>query len=113
MNDKMLEEYFNNMVNSVYKILPLFEERNEGLFKHIQSLTYELNGLPYLDFVSVDYQYITLLATLESMSDDALIMSLDASISEEEYKKSLELIRREVFKCINIVNNLASKSGDK
>jgi lipid II:glycine glycyltransferase (peptidoglycan interpeptide bridge formation enzyme) len=101
-SDILFKEYISNLVDRIYKILPLYEEQNEGLFKNIQSLIYELNGLTHVIEGCLDSEYLTLLATLESLSDDALVMD-----------DNKEVVRREVFKCINIVKKIGEKAIDE
>lgn len=108
-SDPIFHDYISKLVDRIYKILPLYEERNEGLFKNIQSLIFELNNLPNVVEKTLDADYIVLLATLESICDEALFMTEE----EDEYTHSL--VRREVFKCVNIVGKIgerAIKDGD-
>jgi len=106
MYRQAIEDYMNKLVNRVYKILPLYEklEERRGLFKYIQSLLFEFDGLP--DFMS-DFknssEFIVLYATLESLSDEALF--------DDDNK---EVVKREVFKCIRLIEKLKDKMvGDQ
>ena len=97
-NSKKLITYLETSINSIFKILPLFEEKNTGVHVYIESLLFELYGLN--DSVSIEYayEYISLLSNLESIKKE-----LQKEVSEKT------IIKREVFKCINIVKNMVSK----
>lgn len=97
-NNEKLVVYLNSVVNSVFKILPLYEEQNVGVQTYIESLLFELYGLE--DAVSMEhsYEYISLLSTLESVKKE---------VAKEDSKKPT--IKREVFKCINIIKNMVGK----
>lgn len=92
------------LIDRIYKILPLFEEKNEGLFRYIQSLIYELDGLFHV-IVSLksNAEYLSLVATLEALSDDLIVFSSEKDI-----------VKREVFRCIDIVKRIekATESGE-
>jgi hypothetical protein len=84
-----IDPYFNQLINRVFKLLPLREEQNTGLDRYIESLIAELFGVKEL-FLMVDDAYlVSLLATLESLK----------LLDFQQY-------RREVFKCIGLVQRL-------
>lgn len=99
-NNERLNNYFNNRaINSIYKILPLYEESNENLDSYISSLLIEINGLE--NFISCEYdEFVTLLAILSSIQKETLL---------EDNKT---VIKREVFKAIEVSKTLASKVVD-
>lgn len=97
-NDDKLVIYLNTVINSVFKILPLYEEENAGLEIYVESLLFELYGLDKVVDVKQSYEYLSLLSTLESVSME---------IAKEDGKKSV--IKREVFKCINLIKSMISK----
>ncbi|MCR4361971.1 hypothetical protein JDW21_19655 [Bacillus subtilis] len=97
-NKKKLINYLNSVVNSVFKILPLYEEKNEGINTYVESLLFELYGLQEAVSLEQSYEYISLLSTLESVKKE---------VSKKDSKKTV--IKREVFKCINIVKNMVGK----
>ncbi|MDS7057043.1 hypothetical protein NXG04_07070 [Klebsiella pneumoniae] len=90
--------YLNSVVNSVFKILPLFEEKNVGVDTYIESLLFELYGLQEAVNVEHSSEYISLLSTLESIR---------AEIGRENSRKAT--VKREIFKCINIIKNMVGK----
>jgi hypothetical protein len=97
-NNKRLSTYLNTVVNSVFKILPLYEENNVGLETYVESLLFELYGLDKVVSMDNSYEYISLLSTLESVKTEVI---------KEDSKKAT--VKREVFKCINIVKNMVGK----
>lgn len=96
-NEKLVV-YLNSVVNSVFKILPLYEEKNVGVDTYIESLLFELYGLEESVAIQHSYEYISLLSTLESVKKE---------ISKEDSKKPT--VKREIFKCINVIKNMVGK----
>lgn len=99
-DNERLNKYFNEkIVNSVYKILPLYEENNDNLDSYISSLLIELNGLE--SFINCDYhEFVTLLAIVSGIQNESVI------------KDNKATIKREVFKAIEVSKTLASKVVD-
>lgn len=100
ISNKKLKKYFSDKnVNSIYKILPLYEESNENLDSYITSLLIELDGLDEC-INSEHHEFITMTATLYGI--------------KKEVKKSdnKSTIKREVFKAIEISKLLAEKVVD-
>lgn len=95
---KRLIIHLNSIVNSVFKVLPLYEEQNVGLKAYIESLLFELYGLQNIIEINHSHEYLSLLSTLESIK---------VEIKSENGKKSI--VKREVFKSINIVKNMVGK----
>lgn len=98
INDKnRLEKYFKERnVNSIYKILPLYEENNPNLLSYISSLLTELYGLERC--IEIDNQeFITLVAIISGLH-------IEARKSDNK-----EVIKREVFRAISISKTLADK----
>lgn len=98
MTSKKLAIYLNSVVNSVFKILPLYEEQNVGVATYVESLIFELDGLQHVVAIEHSYEYISLLSTLASVK---------AEVEKDGSKKPV--IKREVFKCINIIKNMVGK----
>ncbi|MEK5036303.1 hypothetical protein MKY96_33160 [Paenibacillus sp. FSL R7-0302] len=105
MKSKLFSNYSSALVDRVYKILPLYEEKNEGLFAYVQSLIYELEGLYWaVEGVRDNPDYLTLVGTLESLSEDVMFFDMgDHSV-----------VKREVFKCLEVVKKIktTSESGE-
>lgn len=98
INSQKLTIYLNSIINSVFKILPLYEEQNIGIETYVESLIFELDGLQDIIDIKYSYEYISLLSTLASVNKE---------VKKEDSKKSV--IKREVFKCINIIKNMVGK----
>lgn len=101
MDSNKLLYYLESTINSVFKILPLYEEKSVGIKTYVDSLLFELYGLEKNIDIDISSEYISLLSTLESIKTE-----LDCN----EDKKSV--IKREVFKCINIIKNMTAKIED-
>ena len=96
---KITKSYKKYLKNLFYKVLCLFEEENKELTLFLGSIIYELEGLEYVDN-SNDHVMIVLLSVLEHFYDDSLFEDYD-----------IDTIRREVFKCINLIES-SFKVGD-
>lgn len=90
--------YLDTLINSVFKILPLYEERNDGIQTYIESLLFELYGLDKVFDIKDSYEYVSVLSILESIKEE---------VAKENSKK--RVIKREVFKCINIIKNIIKR----
>lgn len=90
--------YLDSLVNNVFKVLPLYEEENVGVSIYIDSLLFEVYGLDKVVPIEGSYEYLTILSTIESIKSEM-----------EKEDSSKKVIRREVFKCINIIKNMSSK----
>jgi len=97
-DNQKLVVYLNSVVNSVFKILPLYEEQNVGVKTYIESLLFEFYGLEEAIAIEHSYEYISLLSTLESVKKE---------VSKENSRKPV--VKREIFKCINIIKNMVGK----
>ena len=84
----------SNIVDGIYKILPLYEENNVGLEKYISSLLIELYGFDNV-FKTDEIGYVSLLATLEGIKIE---------VCKKDNKRT---VKREVFKCMEIVKKLS------
>lgn len=101
-NNPMVFSYLETLKNRLFKIIPLFEENNEGIYKYIDSLLFELSGMLYVvEGFKNNSMFLSIIATLESLLDESLACEYD-----------LSLIRREIFKCLNIVEKLQQKVGE-
>ena len=88
---EILEEYKDRLVGRVYKILPMKEEKVETWDAYIESLLFELVG------------HKDLIKGLDNNSDFISLLSiLEGLIGEDD----LEVIRREVFKSLNLVKEM-------
>lgn len=97
-NNRRLSVYLDSLINSVFKILPLYEEKNVGVQTYVDSLLFELYGLEESVNIEDSYEYISLLSTLESVKKEV--------VKSDSEKK---VIKREVFKCISIIKTIIGK----
>lgn len=97
-DNEKLAVYLNTKVNSIFKILPLFEENNSGILLYVHSLHFELCGLEETVKLEDSSEYLELLSTLKSIEKEIGKISCEKKI-----------IKREVFKCINITKNMLGK----
>lgn len=95
ITNNLLQNYFRNLVNQFFKILPMRENKESSLCVYMKSLQSELLGCRELiPMVRENPMYLTLLAILQHLIDDP-----ECSISE---------VKREVFRAISICNKLKS-----
>lgn len=101
-DNPIIFSYLETLKNRLFKIIPLFEENNEGIYKYIDSLLFELYGMIYVvEGFEDNSMFLSLIATLESLLDESLVA---------EY--NIPLIRREVFKCLSIIKKIQQKVGE-
>lgn len=92
------KEYLTHLRNQVYKILPLYEEEDINTFLHVNSTINRLKGLEEV-FTDLKQrrEYIDLMSTLEFLYDECLLIELE---------QNHETIKREVFKCCNLIESM-------
>ena len=94
-DDQFFLYYLNFLINRVYKILPISEDEPVTLKSYLDSLVLELLGSKDLILkLKKDASFLSLIATLQSLS-------------ENQY--SHNVIRSEVFKCIDIIKKLIDR----
>jgi hypothetical protein len=105
------KDYAIVLINQIYKILPLYEERAIDGYKHVDSTIFELNGLEdhFVEF-HMNPEFIRMIGTLEGLYDILLLPCL--SDDKKETQKEHDLVKREVLKCTGWVKKLA-KLEDK
>lgn len=92
----LLYSYLEITKNRVFKILPLLEEKNEGIQHYIESLLFELYGLQNVIIgVKESHSYLSLLCGLESIL-------IETSTKE----KDLKFIRSEIFKLLGLIKKI-------
>ena len=93
IDDEYILDYFDHLVDRIFKILPIRENRSETLPAYMRSLQIELIGCGDLvDGLHGHASYVALLATLQYLIDNS-------EVELSEY-------RREVFKAIRTCNKL-------
>lgn len=95
VDSNLLRNYFKNLVNQFFKILPMRENDEDSVITYMQSLQIELLGCRNLiPEIHDNSLYLTLLSILQY-----LIENPDCSIT---------VVKREVFRAISICNKLKS-----
>lgn len=94
VDDKAISRYLQSTVDKIFKILPLYEEKNTTLYAYVESLILELKGFVAV-YGSVGVtEYISVISTLEG---------IQSMIGD---KGNQPIVKREVFKCIETVNKI-------
>lgn len=95
IDSALLCNYFDQLVNRFFKILPIRESEEQSLTVYIDRLQKELLGCKSLiPSICTDDMYLTLLSILQYLIDHP-----DCPVRE---------VRREVFGAINVCNKLKS-----
>lgn len=95
--NQMVANYLSSLVNKFYKILPLREADAPTLQTYMDSLMVELVGCQsVIDDIDDDAMYFTLIAILGYLATN------DCDVS---------VVKREVFKAIDICKKLACRYG--
>lgn len=95
VNALFLHNYFNSLINRLFKILPMKEEDNESLQDYIASVQLELLGCDaFIEALHSDGSFISLLSILQAIKDNP------------DY--SVRKVRREVFHLISLCTRLSS-----
>lgn len=89
--------YFDFLINRIFKILPMKEDGLDTLLSYMEGLQRELIGNKHLfkDLVN-EPKFISILSSIQFLID-------------EDY--SNEVCRKEVFKCIHLLDELKKKYG--
>lgn len=83
--------YLESLVNKVFKLLPLREQKSETLSLYHESLMFELTGFSSVFInIGISSEYVSLISSLEGL----------LSIHD------LGAYRRKVFECINTVKRI-------
>ena len=93
VDSRLLRNYFTNLVNHFFKILPIRENEESSLPTYMRSLQVELLGCKnFIPELCSDPSYLTLLGILQYLIDTPGC--------------TLREVRREVFRSISICNKL-------
>lgn len=94
--DEMFINYLDFLVGRIFKILPMREQEDDGLYKYMCSLQRELIGNKDLIIeLKNDGNFITVLGKLQY-----LISNKDIDIS---------IFKKDVFDCISLINKLKTE----
>ena len=91
ISDGTMKVYLVQIVNGIFKILPLKEEESDTLREYIESLQRELFGL---NLLHEDPRFMKVISTLEYLA-------------REDYSHAI--CKREVFKCIHIIQGICDQ----
>lgn len=95
VTSNLLRNYFRNLVNRFFKILPMRENKEDSLCVYMKSLQSELLGCrELLPDIRENSLYLTLLAILQYLIDNP-----ECTVAE---------VKREVFRAISVCNKLKS-----
>lgn len=95
LSGNLLGNYFNNLVNQFFKILPMRENEEDSLITYMQSLQVELIGCKALiPELSENSFFLTLLSILQFLIDTP--------------GTAVPTVKREVFRAISICHKLES-----
>lgn len=94
ISKKLCENYLNELIGRLYKILPMKEENSSTVEVYTESLISELTGgRGVLTEIGNDWQYLGIINSLEFIKEC----------------RNTAVCKREIFKCIRWVNNLKQK----
>lgn len=92
----IMEKYFGNLINKIFKILPILETQESSIKAYLDSLQIELEGCrEMVVLLNNDPMYISLLSTLTWINNH---------VCDKECP--FKTIRREVFNAISICKKL-------
>lgn len=92
----LLRNYFDGLINSFFKVLPMRENEEKTLPIYMRSLQIELLGCrEFVSGMKEDALYLTLLSILQYLIDNP-----ECRVHE---------VKREVFRAISICNKLKSR----
>lgn len=97
-NEAIIKEYFKKTIGSFFKILPLYEENNDGLLKYIDSLWLNMKELENVIDIKYGHEYIAILTTLSTIRKE---------VQKEE--PSHDIVKSETFKGINIIKYIVDE----
>lgn len=93
MDVRVLTNYLDRLVGKIYKILPLWEEREPTLATYMIELSHELSGCySFVTAIKYNSQFLSLLSTLQYLIDNP-----DSEVSE---------VKRMVFGAITYCKSL-------
>lgn len=96
--DGALKSYLQNLINRVFKILPLKEEQCATLTSYLLSLRNELVGCYKISPI------------LESKPQFTAVVCIIEYLATEEYDESV--CKREVFKAIGLIESIMKEGCD-
>lgn len=96
ISDENISNYFQYLINRVYKALCLRDDYDETLGVYLDSLLIELKGSGSLiSQLKNDPKFISLLSTIQYLSENP--------------NEDKAVFKREIFKCINIIETILGR----
>ena len=96
MRQESMRKYVRSLVDRFFKILPLWETKEESLPPYLESHLLHHKRFNGLKYVLNDYRaYVSLLAILQYLIDNP--------------ETSVHTVKREVFRALSICNKLRAK----
>lgn len=93
ITEKEYREYLIQSKDVIFKILPLYEEKNEHIKEYVESVSFELTGLRNLiEGLPYGIWYVKTLATLEQIKVECDVFD------------KTKLIKKEIFKLLRIID---------
>lgn len=106
LSTKTAIKYLESIVNKVYKIIPLYEEESEFLYRYVDSLVFEIDGtVRHFDGLLDDDRIISVIGILEGISTDLYF-------DELKYIED-DMIKPEAFQCINLLTKIIEDLSDR
>lgn len=103
-SNKEYKAYLTNLKNRIFKILPLCEEENTEVIKHIESTIFEVRGLfAIIPSAKESVWNIRAISILSNMSENYSVEQLH---DEYIYKN---IVRREVFNLLSVIDKEIEK----
>lgn len=94
INNLTLKKYFQNLINRIYKILPMAEENSETLDEYVCNLMKELCGGEKL------------------LLDSDIFIELINNLETFTLPYNLNMIKSQVFHCINLCEKIIKRLED-
>ena len=96
IDETVISNYFRNLVNLFFKILPIRESGQESLDTYMRSLQIELIGCKeIIQAIQSDSMFLSLICILQYLIDHPSC--------------EIRVVKREVFRAISICNKLKSR----
>lgn len=90
-----IAKFLDYLARKLHNCLYMYEEKNDTSHKSIHDLSIQIEHLgEYLDFLKSDSKFINLLVTLDFLYEEFIAMDNN------------EVVRREVFKCMGLLNKI-------
>ena len=87
ISERDYRNYLIQLKDRVWKILPMYEEKNETIEEYINSVSFELMGLRgIIGELPHGIWYVKSLATLEQLKVEVLLIGKQKTVKKEVFK---------------------------